>query len=193
MSSSSSDLSFSGSDSCSLSDAESDWSIVSDSDVDSSGADNSCGSTCISEERSGDATDTEEQNSTTDDDLDEQEDECDVDKPLYPGGRLTVLESYMSITKYSLRHSLTKQALSDLLDLLDCHLPTTRMVSLHKFRKYFLELYEDITFSTHYCCTVCQSPLENASSTCRNGCDKIGSIEFLSIHIEPQLRRRFRG
>lgn len=55
--------------------------------------------------------------------------------PLYTGAKLTVIESYMKIMKYALRHSLTKQALSDLLILVDDHLPTSSLVSQYRLKK----------------------------------------------------------
>lgn len=49
-------------------------------------------------------------------------------KPLYHGSNITLLESYMMIMKYSLRHSLTKQALGDLLALdLSMHISLLRV------------------------------------------------------------------
>lgn len=123
--------------------------------------------------------------------LDENNEEP-YSEPLYAGAKMTVIESYMMVMRYSLCHSLTKQALSELLYLLDVHLPESSMVSLYKLRKFFLQLYEDITFQKHHCCSICHSPLATADSSCRHGCNGT-YIEFLSIHIEPQLRRRFQG
>ena len=115
------------------------------------------------------------------------------DGPLYTGAKLTVIESYVKIMKYALRHSLTKQALGDLLTLVDDHLPTCSIVSLYRLRKLFLQLYEDISFTRHYCCVICHSPLESPSSSCRHRCGADSTIEFLQIDIQPQLRRRFQG
>lgn len=113
-------------------------------------------------------------------------------KPLYHGSNITLLESYMMIMKYSLRHSLTKQALGDLLALVDAHLPVKSMVSLYKLKNFFFQLYDDISFTSHYCCSGCQSTVKDASSKCSNGCGK-EAIEFLAVSVEPQLKRRFAG
>ena len=115
-----------------------------------------------------------------------------LDEPLYSGAKLSVIDSYMKIMKYSLRHSLTKQALGDLLSLLDEHLPVSSMISVHRLRKLFLQLYEDMSFITHHCCSNCHSPLENSTSLCRHGCTS-SPIEFLQILVEPQLQRKFQG
>lgn len=123
---------------------------------------------------------------------DKADNDASFNRPLYVGAKLSVFESYFSVMSYSLRHSLTKQAVSDLVSLIDMHLPSSSMVSLYKLRKFFLNLYEDITFEAHYCCSVCHSPLEDATNRCPHSCAK-GSIEFLSISIDAQLRRKFAG
>lgn len=110
-------------------------------------------------------------------------------KPLYDGAKLTVLESYSQLLQYSLCHSLTKRAFSDLLKLVGTHLPTGSMVSLYKVEKFFLELYGNITFKLHYCCSVCHSLLANKNQTCPHACSST-AIEFLSIPISNQLKRR---
>ena len=56
----------------------------------------------------------------------------------------------------------------------------------------FLRLYEDISFTTHYCCSSCHSPFDSRDSDCSNGCDK-GSVEFLTVAVEAQLRRKLQG
>lgn len=112
--------------------------------------------------------------------------------PLYDGAKLSTWDSYLLIMKYALRHSLTKQAVKDLLDLVGMHLPTTSMMSLYRLKKFFLNLYEDISFSTHCCCSMCHSPLDDADATCRNGCDS-DSTHFLTISVEAQLKRKLEG
>ena len=122
--------------------------------------------------------------------------EMNVDKsflePLYVGANLTVFESYSLLLQYSLRHGLTKQAFSDLLQLVGTHIPTGSMASLYKVKKFFLELYGDVTFQLHHCCAVCHSYLESESATCPQNCDG-STIEFLSIPISSQLKRRMEG
>ncbi len=117
-----------------------------------------------------------------------------TNSPSNEGSKLSTLDSYLEIMKFSLRHSLTKQAVSDLLSLVGLHLPHTSMPSFYKFKKFFLDLYEDISFSTHYCCALCHSTLENANAVCSNGCTGMGTpIEFLTVCVEAQLKRRFQG
>lgn len=110
-------------------------------------------------------------------------------KPLYDGAKLSVFESYSLFLQYSLRYSLTKLAL---LQLVGQHLTTGSVASLHKVKKCFLELYGDITFKLCYCCSCCHSLPEDSETICRNSCDGAG-VEFLSIPISNQLKRRLEG
>ena len=82
-------------------------------------------------------------------------------KPLYDGAKLSVFESYSLLLQHSLRRSLTKRAFSDLLQLVGQHLPTGSMASLYKVKKFFLDLYGDITFKLCHCCSCCHSLLED--------------------------------
>ena len=119
--------------------------------------------------------------------------EGNFDQPLYPGAHLTFFESHLQVFQYALRHHLTKVAFADLLNLIDNHLPTTNsMVSLYKLKKHFLHLYRDITYTTHFCCSSCHASLSNLESSCPNDCDA-EAMEFLSISVEPQLKRRLEG
>ena len=113
------------------------------------------------------------------------------DQPLYDGASFSVFESYLMILKYSLCHRLTKQATSDLLGLIGSLLPQS-LVSLHKFKKFFLDVYKDIAFQTQYCCSHCHCPLKEANSNCPNSCDG-SAVEFLSISVDAQLKRKLEG
>ena len=46
-------------------------------------------------------------------------------QPVYPGAELTVLESYLLLFQYSLRHSLTKKAFSELLEVVFANVYST--------------------------------------------------------------------
>ena len=113
-------------------------------------------------------------------------------QPLYDGAKLTVFESYTLILQYSLRHGLTKKAFGELLILIGKHIPMQSMSSLYKVRKFFLELYSDITFKQCYYCSICRSLLEGPRTSCPQLCD-IPSMEFLSIQLASQLKRRLEG
>jgi hypothetical protein len=98
--------------------------------------------------------------------------EGNFNQPLYPGAHLTFFESHLQVFQYALRHRLTNVAFTDLLNLIDNHLPTTNsMVSLYKLKKHFPLLYRDITYTTHFCCLSCHASLSNLESPCPNNCN----------------------
>ena len=124
---------------------------------------------------------------TDDPDLD-----ASLREPLHAGSKLSTWDSYLLIMNYSLRHSLSKQAVKDLLSLVGQHLPKASLSSLYKLKKCFLDLYDDISFNVHYCCSGCHSPFEDRHSVCLNGCSSTAT-EFLTIPVEPQLKRKLQS
>ena len=166
--------------------------FFSDSSMDDSDSTSVSLDSSESSETSGRSSVTETTTSSTEQgDADDDTDE-DFDEPLYPGAKLTFFQSYLQLFQYALRHRLTKLAFSDLLNLVGNHLRTNSMVSLYKLKKYFLHLYQDLSFNTHFCCSSCHASLLTMESTCPNGCqDEV--MEFLSISVVPQLRRRLEG
>ena len=62
-------------------------------------------------------------------------------KPLYKESDLTILDSLLLLLQYSVRHSLTKKAFSELLVLTEAHLPEKNIGSSYKVNKYFTELF----------------------------------------------------
>jgi hypothetical protein len=130
-----------------------------------------------------------EDHSQDDDTSNTLDSEGDFDQPLYPGSSLTFFDSHLQVFQFALRHRLTKLAFSDLLNLVDNHLPKTNsMVSLYKLKKHFLHLYRDITYTTHFCCSSCHAALSTLESSCPNTCEA-EAMEFLSISVEAQLKR----
>ena len=115
-------------------------------------------------------------------------------KPLCDGTKPSMFESYMYflVMNYALRHSLMKQAMGDLLNLVDMHLPASSMVSLYKLRKFFLNLFENITFKRRHCCSICHSLLTGCDEPCPNQCCGT-AMEFLTVSMEAQLKGKFQG
>ena len=110
------------------------------------------------------------------------------DEPLYPGSTMTFFESYLQVFQYALHYRLTKTAFSDLLNLIDAHLPPSNcMVSLYKLKKHFLQLYH-----LYVCCSNCHASLSTLEFPCPNQCEA-EAMDFLSISIAPQLKRRLEG
>ena len=89
---------------------------------------------------------------------------------LYDGTSLTVLDSYLLLLQYAVRHSLNKKAFFELLQVVGAHLPTKKIISSYKLKKVFTDFFADIQGTTHYCCSRCHQLLHSISATCSNGC-----------------------
>ena len=113
-------------------------------------------------------------------------------KALHEESTLSTWDSYLHIMRYLLRYSLSKKAVSELLSLVGLHLPTSSSPSFYKFKKTFLDFYEDISFNTHYCFSNCHSPFEDRHSQCPSGCSA-DAAEFLTISVEAQLKRKLQS
>ena len=86
--------------------------------------------------------------------------------PIYEGAQLTVLDSYLLLYQYALRHNLTKDAFSSLISLVVGHLPRSNTViaslSLYKLKKFFEKHAE---YPLYGYCTKCHRSTEG-----RDGC-----------------------
>ena len=116
-----------------------------------------------------------------------------LEQPLYDGADITLWDTYVLLMQHSLRHSLTKQAFSDLLKVVGLLLPSKCMVSYYKLRKYFLDMYGNIGFSRCYCCATCHSSIPAKGAVCGNGCADSVPFEFLVLSLESQLKRKLEG
>lgn len=78
-----------------------------------------------------------------------------LDELLYPGSKVTTAESLMMAMGYSLRHCSSKEAMEDLLKLLDAHLPeeTEYPTSKYMFLKHFTG--SGSSKMTHFYCSNC--------------------------------------
>lgn len=112
---------------------------------------------------------------------------------IYEGADLTVIDSYILLFQYSLRHSLTKKAFSELIQLVSVHLPHSAKSaeSLYKVKGLFLKMFDDIKQEVYKFCSKCHRLLET-TRTCPSGCCS-GVEEFLHIPLEPQLKRKLEG
>ena len=111
--------------------------------------------------------------------------------PLYPGSEVTILDSYILLYEYALRHKLTKEAFSELLQLVSVHLPSSAnsAKSVYLLQKYFEKHFNDTTGECYYYCIKCHRQVEGASNNCPSGCTHAGLNKFLYIPVEPQLKR----
>ncbi len=131
----------------------------------------------------------------------EREEFCPSKEKIYPNAKITNEESLLCILAYSLRHTTSKVALSDLLDLINLHCPdSTNGIpdTLYKFIKSF----HCDTFEVQYICPSCQYFFGNEIPIHCASCDGIpGDIEnliksgsvFIKQSISDQLRGKFQN
>lgn len=113
--------------------------------------------------------------------------------PLYETAKITKEESDVLIMSYIIRHGVTDYGLEDLLNLIDCHLPTPLYPTKYKFLKNFPEVASFKTF--FYCpdCLVLISFTANARLSLCSSCQKSflkNSLQrnghyFLHIPLKP--------
>ena len=120
---------------------------------------------------------------------------------LFPGSSLTVNTSNMLLRSFMCCHHLTQRAKSDLLQLLQIHLPEESLVSpsLYMFEKNCSKNCPDCSpeVTEHYYCSGC-----NASLTGPNGprcsqeyCSSHGEVKhafFLTVSVADQLKLLFK-
>ena len=113
---------------------------------------------------------------------------------LFQNCPLTVTSSLLLIKKYQMRHNLTQEALSDLLQLMRLHFPTPNLLprSLYLFNKQ-LPLLRDLLEFNYFCSRCLQEVSNKDESICTNsscGCSLSGPgaiSSFIEVPLEPQL------
>lgn len=120
------------------------------------------------------------------------------DTPIYPGSRLTVGISALLVITVVLRHSLTGQALNDILKLvwLHCLGSEETLRSINALKKCFCDLSSPLTF--HWYCSNCFMLMDkNNEKVCPNSfCGKDFSVSgslsfFVEVPIFVQLQKLF--
>jgi len=115
------------------------------------------------------------------------------DQPLYPGAAsdLTVFMAYLLIFQYSVRHSLTKKALQELLQLISVLLPSgsTCPRSVRSLKNFFTQRFPNQKPSMQQYCSNCLKLLSSDQSC---GCHATTS-EFVTVPLGPQLKARLEG
>ena len=142
-----------------------------------------------------------------DDDVNSQDDstaeqlppETDPDMlPIYAGAAITVAISFLLIMTYAIRHSLSGEALSDLLTLINIHCPAPNHIAktLYMFKKHFQNLKSPITFH-NYCSNCLISIPDKNQKVCQNvfcnqSFEKLGSLSFfIELPLQSQLQNLF--
>ena len=171
------------------------------SDIDSDPSECSC-SNCETDSCSSSSDDFDSDSESVDtdsdsrieEDLREQKHKAEFTSFLYDGADLTVLESYLLLYQFALRHGISKQALTDLVSLLNVHLPrqAKSAPSFYKLKQFFEQHFDDMESRVHYYCTQCHRLVDSDKSVCPNNC-RLGVSQFVYLPIEPQLRRKLEG
>lgn len=103
-----------------------------------------------------------------------------LNEPLYPSSSVSLLEAYISILAFSMRHNITKVCMQDLLHLVNLLLPPSNLPSTnHLFFSKLSSLFDNSTAAHIYCkhCfkIVCLLSDENKPDICKE-CTK--SFDF---------------
>lgn len=116
---------------------------------------------------------------------------------LYDGSAHTLTTSYVSIMLFVMKHSLTKEAFSDLLLLIQTHMPktckfTTSVYQLKEFLKDSVGYEEPIK---HYNCETCGVKLTKGQKCIKPSCRSVKSksLVFHDLRLEKQLVELFKG
>ena len=129
---------------------------------------------------------------STDTNEDTSEEHTD-DEPLYPGAEVTIIHANLMLMQYALKRSLTKAALTNLLDLVRVLLPKANKLptSLYVLKKYFEKKCPEVTeMRCESFCTMCHSLVVDGECPSKCG-ERID--DFLHIPVAPQLKRMAKG
>ncbi|GBM08248.1 hypothetical protein AVEN_236541-1 [Araneus ventricosus] len=117
-----------------------------------------------------DSTDYEDNDTSQNDDV--KVNLANLNEPLYPSSSVSLLEAYISILAFSLRHNITKTCMQDLLQLFNVLLPPSNLPGTkHLFYSKLSSLFDNSTQVYIYCkyCfeTVCLLSDKHKSDICK--------------------------
>ncbi|KAL7404357.1 hypothetical protein ABVT39_013515 [Epinephelus coioides] len=114
----------------------------------------------------------------------DSEDRADTgDKPLYPGAPLSKGERLLMLMSYVLRHNLTGEALTHLLEMFNIMFPGLIPSSHYLFHK---EFGRSSTFEVHFYCESCLKYL-GIRADCPSQCDSCNTL----FDANANLKKRF--
>ncbi|GBN70636.1 hypothetical protein AVEN_91909-1 [Araneus ventricosus] len=148
-----------------------------------------------------DSTDYEDNDTNQNDDV--KVNLANLNEPLYPSSSVSLLEAYISILAFSLRHNITKTCMQDLLQLFNVLLPPSNLPGTkHLFYSKLSSLFDNSTQADIYCkyCfeTVCLLSDKHKSDICKE-CLKSFDFQdsmkqgyfFMYMPLKPQLKLKF--
>lgn len=118
--------------------------------------------------------------------------------PLYDNAELSVLDSHLLMYQYALRHCITTQAFTELIRLVETHMPrNSRAVSsLYKLRKFFEENFNDTKCQVYEYCSKCHRLIDSEITGgvgCSSGCEEATINKFIYVPVEAQLKKKLEG
>ena len=117
------------------------------------------------------------------------------ERHLYDGAQINVLESYILMLQFALKHTLTKKVFEELLLLIIAHLPKEAKIpkSIYKLKQYFVALLPKVKITTHQYCKVCHELLSDSKANCAGNCHPRKVGEFVYVPVGPQIERKLQG
>ena len=127
---------------------------------------------------------------------DQEESTDGNDVPLYPGAAITVKVALLLLLAFVVRHNLTKEAINDLLYLIDllCPKPNKCCKSAYRFKKFFSFLIIPAEFK--YYCQACIVPINYPLVKICSICKTVFSLAkspsyFVKFSISNQIKSLF--
>ena len=110
---------------------------------------------------------------------------------LYNNSTVSILEAYVLVFQFAIKHSLTKTAISELLQLISVHLPADAKYpqSIHEVKGLFMEMFPHSMPSVHNYCEYCLSMLTSDGVCSTDGCSGLKRGQFISLPLAPQLKK----
>lgn len=187
--------------------SEADMNVYSSDETsstfNSSGSSDESSSSSISSESECD-TDNSETSVTDPAELNHDEYECRLSSmkefhtPLYDDAELSVLDSHLLVYQYALRHCITTQAFTELISLMETHMPRNSrgVSSLYKLRKFFEENFNDTKCQAYEYCSKCHRLIDSEITGeigCSSGCEGATVNKFIYVPVEAQLKKKLEG
>ena len=116
---------------------------------------------------------------------------------IYPGARVTLGAVMVLLTLYAIKHDLTGQAITNLLQLLTLILPSGNILpdTLRNFKAYFRNL--ENPFILHHYCAFCLSYVDKQATVCPNAAcmrelsSRHAKAYFIEVPVVQQLATFF--
>ena len=128
-------------------------------------------------------------------DLEEYSSTREAYAKLYRMADVTIYDSYLLAFQYATRHSLTKTAFAELLQLISVHLPASAPFpkSVHRIKTFFSDLFPHASPVVHEFCSFCLSPLSGDEVCSMPNCRGVDKGQFISLPLGPQLKKLMEG